>query len=624
MFSRENYDVIVVGAGHAGIEAALASARVGCKTAMLTLNLDNIALMPCNPSIGGPAKGHVVCEIDALGGEMAKLIDRSYIQMRMLNKSKGPAVYALRAQADKKLYQELTKKVIEDQENLDLIQTLVDEIVVENGKIKGVISNSKAFYGAKAVILATGTYLRGRIIYGDVAFSGGPNGQFAAQKLSSNLKKHGIELDRFKTGTPPRINGNTIDYTKMIYQPGDNENLSFSYIGSNIPSRQLPCWLTFTNEDTHQIIRDNLDRSPLYGGVIEGTGPRYCPSIEDKVVKFPDKNRHQIFLEPEGYNTQEVYVNGLSTSLPEDVQWKMLRSIPGLEKAEIMRVGYAIEYDYIVPTQMDITLETKLISGLYAAGQINGSSGYEEAAGQGLIAGINAAAKIKNKDPLILKRSEAYIGVLIDDLIIKGTNEPYRLMTSRAEYRLVLRQDNADLRLSHYGRKYGLLNDADWENFQKKKKEIKEARHWLKEKMIVADDKSHEILEHLGTTRLKESTSAYQLFKRPEVTEDVIVKLSPEFRKWPKIVRKQLEIEIKYEGYIKKQQKAIDKFNRLEEKKIPNNFPYLKQKGLSTEAREKLDKIRPKSIGQAARISGVSPADIAVLMVQIEAYRGAR
>jgi tRNA uridine 5-carboxymethylaminomethyl modification enzyme len=622
MFSRENYDVIVVGAGHAGIEAALAAARMGCKTAMLTLNLDNIALMPCNPSIGGPAKGHVVYEIDALGGEMAKLIDKSYIQMRMLNKSKGPAVYALRAQADKKLYQQLTKQVIENEKNLDLIQTLVDEIVVENGKIKGVISNSKAFYGTKAVILATGTYLRGRIIYGDVAFSGGPNGQFAAQKLSDSLKENGIELDRFKTGTPPRINGKTIDYSKLIYQPGDDENLSFSNYGTSVPSRQLPCWLTFTNETTHQIIRDNLDRSPLYGGVIEGTGPRYCPSIEDKVVKFPDKKRHQIFLEPEGYNTEEVYVNGLSTSLPEDVQWKMLRSIPGLEKAEIMRVGYAIEYDYIVPTQMDITLETKKISGLFAAGQINGSSGYEEAAGQGLIAGINAAAKIQGKEPLILKRSEAYIGVLIDDLIIKGTNEPYRLMTSRAEYRLVLRQDNADLRLSHYGRKYGLLSDSDWHKFEKKKANIKEAKEWLNNIMVVASKESDNILKEAGTTELKESTTAYQLFKRPEITEETICKLLPKFKNWPSVVRKQLEIEIKYEGYIDKQQKAIDKFNRLEEKRIPEGFPYLTQKGISTEAREKLDRIRPKSIGQAARISGVSPADIAVLMVQIETFRG--
>ncbi len=622
MFSKKNYDVVVVGAGHAGVEAALASSRMGCKTAMLTLNLDNIALMPCNPSIGGPAKGHVVYEIDALGGEMAKLIDRSYIQMRMLNKSKGPAVYALRAQADKKLYQQLTKKVIENQDNLDLIQTLVDEIVVEDGEIKGVLSNSKAFYGANAVILATGTYLRGRIIYGDVAFSGGPNGQFAAKKLSDSLIKNGVELERFKTGTPPRINGKTIDYSKLIYQPGDDENLSFSNYGSNIPSRQLPCWLTFTNEETHQIIRNNLDRSPLYGGVIEGTGPRYCPSIEDKVVKFPDRTRHQIFLEPEGYNTEEVYVNGLSTSLPEDVQWEMLRSIPGLEKAEIMRVGYAIEYDYIIPTQMDITLETKKISGLFAAGQINGSSGYEEAAGQGLIAGINAAAKIQGKEPLVLKRSEAYIGVLIDDLIIKGTNEPYRLMTSRAEYRLVLRQDNADLRLSKYGRKYGLLSDIDWAKFEKKKQNIKEAKEWLKNNMVIANEKSDNILQEIGTSRLKESTTAYQLFKRPEVTEKIISTLLPEFRSWPSVVRNQLEIEIKYEGYIDKQQKAIEKFNRLEEKRIPKDFPYLTQKGISTEAREKLDKIRPKSIGQAARISGVSPADIAVLMVQIETYRG--
>lgn len=618
MMQDKKYDVIVVGAGHAGLEAALATARTGLKTAILTLNLDNIGLMPCNPSVGGPGKGHVICEIDALGGEMARLIDRTYLQIRMLNRSKGPAVYALRAQIDKKMYQELAKRVLEEQENLDIVQTLVDEIIVEEGKICGIVTNSGTKYLGKAVILATGTYLKGKILYGDVAYGGAPNGQFASTKLSRSLIEHGLELGRFKTGTPPRINSRLVDYSVMTIQPGDEDDLGFSQFGSRFPARQRPCYLTFTTEATHDIIRANLDRSPLYGGVIEGVGPRYCPSVEDKIVKFPDKGRHQIFLEPEGYNTNELYVNGLSTSLPEDVQEAMVRTVPGLENAEIMRVGYAIEYDYIIPTQLHPTLESKKISGLFAAGQINGSSGYEEAAGQGLIAGINAANYILGRPPLILKRSEAYIGVLIDDLIVKGISEPYRLLTSLAEYRLILRQDNADERLAHYGRQYGLLRDEDWEKFSRKQKLAEQGREFLARTKISPAEDINAALENLGTGALQESVSAEQLLKRPEVDESFLTRFLPEFKEYPAIVRKKLEIEIKYAGYIEKQEREIERFNKLEDKILPQNFPYLSQQGLSTEAKQKLDKIRPHSVGQAARIAGVSPADISVLLILLE------
>ncbi|MGP4038977.1 tRNA uridine-5-carboxymethylaminomethyl(34) synthesis enzyme MnmG [Gracilibacillus sp. D59] len=617
-YEAGQYDVIVIGAGHAGVEAAYAAAKRGAKTLILTLNLDMIAFMPCNPSIGGPAKGIVVREIDALGGLMGKVIDKTYIQMRMLNTGKGPAVRALRAQADKPLYIQEMKKTLEQEPNLTLRQGMVEKLLVEDGKVKGVITETKALYRTESVIITTGTFMRGRVIIGDISYESGPNNQRASVKLAENLEELGFDLVRFKTGTPPRVNNLSIDYDKTEIQPGDENPQHFSYETTEEIVDQIPCWLTYTNEKTHEIINENLGLSAMYSGMIKGTGPRYCPSIEDKIVRFHDKPRHQIFLEPEGRNTDEVYVQGLSTSLPEYVQRDILRSIPGLEEADIMRAGYAIEYDSVVPTQLWPTLEVKDVEGLFTAGQINGTSGYEEAAGQGLMAGINAAAKALDRDTLILDRSQAYIGVLIDDLVTKGTNEPYRLLTSRAEYRLLLRHDNADLRLTEIGHKIGLISDERFACFEEKKRLIEEEKERLSNIRLKPTEELQQLMESIGGTKLKDGILAYDLMKRPEVTYDVIEQVAPADKELAADVKEQVEIQIKYQGYIAKSNQQVERMKKMENKVIPDNIDYDEISGIATEAREKLKQVRPLSVAQASRISGVNPADVSILLVYIE------
>ena len=609
------YDIVVIGAGHAGCEAALAAARLGMKTAIFSISLEAVANMPCNPHIGGSSKGHLVREIDALGGEMAKNIDKTMIQIKMLNTSKGPAVHSLRAQADRKRYQMEMKHTLEKQENLDLKQAEIVNIKLEDGKVKSIETDIGAIYNVKSVIVATGTYLKGKIFIGDYSRESGPDGVFPANKLSESLKKLGVNLIRFKTGTPARINKKSIDFSKMEIQTGDSDIIPFSFEDKMKNFDQVNCWLTYTNAETHKIIRENLHRSPLYGGEIEGTGPRYCPSIEDKVVRFADKERHQVFVEPIGIDTDEMYIQGMSSSLPEDVQIAMYRTLPGLEHCEFTRPAYAIEYDCIDPSELKLSLEYKKIEGLFFAGQTNGTSGYEEAACQGLIAGINASQKIKGKEPLILDRTDAYIGVLIDDIVTKGTNEPYRMMTSRAEYRLLLRQDNADLRLTEKGHEIGLISDERYEKFIEKKQKIKEEKIRLEKTIVKPTQEVNEYLKNQGTSELTTGSTLAELLKRTEITYDSLGIIDNERPELGEQVKEEVEIQVKYDGYIKMQEAQVEKFKKMERKLLPENLDYSTIKGISLEARQKLNKHKPHSIGQASRISGVSPADISVLLV---------
>lgn len=620
---EEYYDVIVVGAGHAGCEAALAAARLGCETIMFTVSMDSVALMPCNPNIGGSSKGHLVREIDALGGEMGKNIDKTYIQSKMLNKSKGPAVHSLRAQADKDAYSRAMRFTLQNTDHLTLRQAEVTQILVEEGEIQGVVTHSGAVYHGKTVVLATGTYLKSRCLYGDVVDYTGPNGLQAANDLSRSLEENGIELYRFKTGTPARIDRRSVDFTVMEEQFGDEKIVPFSFTHKEeeIKREQISCWLTYTNEETHKIIRENLDRSPLYSGMIEGTGPRYCPSIEDKVVRFADKSRHQLFIEPEGEFTNEMYVGGMSSSLPEDVQYAMYRTVKGLENVKIIRNAYAIEYDCINPNQLKLSLEFKKISGLFSGGQFNGSSGYEEAAGQGLIAGINAARKCQGKDPVILDRSQAYIGVLIDDLVTKENHEPYRMMTSRAEYRLLLRQDNADMRLTDLGYAIGLIDKDRYDKFCKKRIQIEEEIQRVKKINIGAGKAVQNLLVEKGSTPLKSASTLAELIKRPELNYECLAPLDPERQPLDEDVIEQVNINLKYEGYISRQMKQVDQFKKMENKLIPEEICYEEVHNLRKEAIQKLNDVRPHSIGQASRISGVSPSDISVLLVYMEQFR---
>jgi tRNA uridine 5-carboxymethylaminomethyl modification enzyme len=617
-YIAEEFDIVVIGAGHAGCEAGLAAARMGCKTLVLSMNLDSVALMPCNPNIGGTSKGHLVREIDALGGEMGINIDYSYIQSRMLNTSKGPAVHSLRVQADKRKYQFRMRHTLEKQKNLYLRQLEAIDIEVEGGEIKGVLTKNGAYFPCKAVILANGTYLKGRVIIGEVDYSSGPNGLFPANELSESLVRLGISLRRFKTGTPVRVNRRSIDFSKMVEQPGDDKVVPFSFMNEDIKKEQVSCFLTYTNENTHNVIRENISRSPMYNGTIAGVGPRYCPSIEDKVMRFPEKTQHQVFIEPEGEDTEEFYVQGMSTSLPEEVQIKMLRTILGLENVEIMRTGYAIEYDCLDPLQLKPTLELKSIEGLFSCGQMNGSSGYEEAASQGLVAGINAALKLRKEAPLVLSRSDAYIGVLIDDLVTKGTSEPYRMMTSRAEYRLLLRQDNADLRLTEMGYRTGLVTEERYKRYLERKDTIENELKRIKNLQITNKREINEFLASLSSAELKKPVSLYELIKRTELDYYLVAPLDVDRPNLKIDVQEQVNIISKYEGYIEKQLEQVEQFKKFEKKMIPLDINYETVYGLRTEARQKLDKIRPISIGQASRISGVSPADISVLLIYLE------